>query len=98
MEIEAYDNIGLQYYYLGNMNKASYYHNRMMNGLIERKTPEKLYWIKLILKGRSEKAYKQAASYATYFDCYKKSKGRLRELFIFPHENEREFEKYASVC
>ena len=27
-ELIAYDNIGIQYFYLGNRDKAKYYHNR----------------------------------------------------------------------
>eukprot|EP00826_Nyctotherus_ovalis_P049135 TRINITY_DN5885_c0_g1_i5.p1 TRINITY_DN5885_c0_g1~~TRINITY_DN5885_c0_g1_i5.p1 ORF type:complete len:285 (-),score=81.09 TRINITY_DN5885_c0_g1_i5:373-1227(-) len=40
-ELEAYDNIGLVYYYLGDIDKAIYYHNRMMNKQLEEETEEK---------------------------------------------------------
>ena len=40
-ELEAYDSIGMQYYYLRNIDKAMYYHNRMMNGILESNTEEK---------------------------------------------------------
>ena len=34
-ELNAYDHIGLQYYYLGQIEKANYYHFRSMNGAVE---------------------------------------------------------------
>ena len=34
-ELRAYDNIGIQYFYLGNREKAKYYHERMLYGRIE---------------------------------------------------------------
>lgn len=37
MELQAYDCIGKQYYYLGMMDKAAYYNQRVWNGLTERK-------------------------------------------------------------
>lgn len=37
MELEAYDCMGKQYYYLGRMDKAAYYNQRVWNGLTERK-------------------------------------------------------------
>ncbi|MCQ2815935.1 MAG: tetratricopeptide repeat protein [archaeon] len=36
MELRAYDHIGIQYFYLGNKEKARYYHERMIYGLIEK--------------------------------------------------------------
>jgi tetratricopeptide (TPR) repeat protein len=34
-ELRGYDNIGIQYFYLGNKEKAKYYHERMIYGRIE---------------------------------------------------------------
>jgi tetratricopeptide (TPR) repeat protein len=34
-ELRAYDNIGIQYFYLGNREKAKYYHERMLYGRSE---------------------------------------------------------------
>lgn len=36
-EIQAYEGMGLQYYYLGDMKKSNYYVDRMMRGKAERK-------------------------------------------------------------
>lgn len=37
MELEAYDNMAKQYYYLGSLDKAAYYNNRAWKGIVERK-------------------------------------------------------------
>ena len=37
-ELNAYDNIGVSYYYLGELEKAMFYHERMMRGKIESKS------------------------------------------------------------
>lgn len=37
-ELRAFDNIGIQYFYLGNRDKAKYYHERMLYGRAEGKT------------------------------------------------------------
>lgn len=39
-ELQCYDFIGLQYYYLGDLKKAKYYHEKMMNGDREPKQSE----------------------------------------------------------
>jgi hypothetical protein len=36
-EISAYDCISLQYFYLGDMDKAKFYHDRMLRGKCETK-------------------------------------------------------------
>ena len=33
----AYDCLGLQYYYLGDMDRAAYYHDRCLRGKLESK-------------------------------------------------------------
>ena len=35
IEMLAYENIGLQYYYMGNLEKAKHYHDRAMRGKYE---------------------------------------------------------------
>lgn len=35
MELMAYDNMGMAYYYMGDLEGAQYYHERMINGVIE---------------------------------------------------------------
>jgi hypothetical protein len=37
LELEAYDLLGLQYYYLNNTIKAKYFHNKFLNKLVEPK-------------------------------------------------------------
>ena len=37
-ELRAYDNIGIQYFYLGDKEKAKYFHERMLYGLYEKET------------------------------------------------------------
>ena len=38
VELKGYDHIGIQYFYLGNKEKAKYYHERMIYGLYEKDT------------------------------------------------------------
>ena len=40
-ELRAYDNIGIQYFYLSNKQKAKYYHDRFIYGLYEKDTKVK---------------------------------------------------------
>ena len=35
MEISAYDNLSIEYFYLGELSKANYYHERIMRGKME---------------------------------------------------------------
>ncbi len=35
VELAAYDNIGMAYFYLGDLEGAEYYHRRMINGVVE---------------------------------------------------------------
>lgn len=55
-ELRAYDNIGLQYFYLSNKLKARYFHNRMLKGDIERNTLLKEK-VKRKLEDKNEKIY-----------------------------------------
>jgi hypothetical protein len=34
-ELKAYDLIGVQYFYMGNLEKANFYHNKMLRGECE---------------------------------------------------------------
>ena len=34
-ELNAYDSMGLEYFYLGDIEKSSYYHDRMVRGKLE---------------------------------------------------------------
>ena len=36
-ELKAYDYLGMQYYYLGELNKSKYYNDRKMRGICEKK-------------------------------------------------------------
>ncbi len=38
VELRGYDHIGIQYFYLGNKEKAKYYHERMIYGLYEKES------------------------------------------------------------
>jgi len=35
MEVNAYDNLSIDYFYVGELQKANYYHDRMMRGKTE---------------------------------------------------------------
>lgn len=35
MEVNAYDNLSLEYFYLGELSKANYYNDRIMRGKTE---------------------------------------------------------------
>jgi len=96
-ELKAYDNIGIQYYYLGNMSKAEFYHNRMMKGEIEPKTQEKLICLDYMKKRKLITAYKQVIEFDSFFDQYDKMKGNYLKPFQIPNENEREKNKYFFI-
>ncbi len=38
MEVNAYDNLSIDYFYVGELQKAHYYHDRMMRGKTENNT------------------------------------------------------------
>jgi len=91
-ELEAYDLIGIQYYYLGNIDKAIYYHNRMMNGELEINSTAKAWSIEQVQKTRLGKEFQLSRECKTMFQFYKEA----RELAIeynFPHENKKEIAK-----
>eukprot|EP00826_Nyctotherus_ovalis_P006735 TRINITY_DN11624_c0_g2_i3.p1 TRINITY_DN11624_c0_g2~~TRINITY_DN11624_c0_g2_i3.p1 ORF type:complete len:171 (-),score=43.20 TRINITY_DN11624_c0_g2_i3:439-951(-) len=73
----------MQYYYLRNIDKAMYYHSRMMYGKVEKETPEKLGSLEKLLKSRDAKNFKNYSNGKTDFGryCDKDSD------FVYPHEN-----------
>lgn len=84
-ELESYDNIGLAYYYLGDINKAIYYHNRMMNKRFEGETQEK-HWNNLAITNKySKDSYKRALIQKSIFEKYKDDLKNNKN--VFPHEN-----------
>jgi hypothetical protein len=90
-ELEAYDNIGIMYYYLGNINKAIYYHNRMMKGELEGDTAEKRWNVEALAKARAQQAYKRESKDGlnTIFHKYKTIKENTDEVKL-PHEDPQE--------
>ncbi len=85
-ELAAYDNIGLAYYYIGNMDKAVYYHNRMMNRMLEPESREKESNIAALEKSRELNAYKRTLAHTTMFAQYK-LKILHGEEAVLPHES-----------
>ena len=52
-EMLAYDNLSLDYFYLGELTKSNYYHDRMMTGKFENdKSTVKKVAINLLLSNR----------------------------------------------
>lgn len=86
-ELDAYDNIGIQYYYLHNVSKAMYYHNRMMNGKLEPNNIVKKVNISNLMIKRNEESYKKYILQKTIFDKY----ANENSDFIYPHKDESEF-------
>ena len=79
-ELEAYDNIGLAYYYLNNIDKANYYHRRMMNGEFEGDTFAKQINLEFLRNCMKKHDYSFYSS--TIFDTY----NNLKSKFVLPHE------------
>jgi len=57
MELQAYDCMGKQYYYLGRMDKAAYYNQRVWNGLTERKDSAARLLSKHMVESRRKKQH-----------------------------------------
>ena len=91
-ELDAYDNMGLAYYYLGNLNKAIYYHNRMMSGILEGNTDVKAWNIGLLDKDRGKKTFKESTDTKSMFRDYKLAKEHDIS-FNYPHSNLHELHK-----
>jgi len=83
-ELESYDCIGIEYYYMGNIDKSIYYHNRMMNRKFEGESREKIWNITKLEKELKEKAYKKGYPTSSFFDLHKMN---TDQEFILPHEN-----------
>jgi len=68
-ELRAYDNIGIQYFYLNNKSKAKYYHQRYVNGKVEQNTQLKQKFVSNIdpayfkLFYKEENVIKQESDY-----------------------------------
>ena len=58
-ELKTYDNLGIINYYLGNIDKASFYHDRMMGKKLEGETPEKALNNNLMKKYNNDTHYKK---------------------------------------
>ncbi len=95
-ELDAYDNMGIQYYYGGNLDKAMYYHHRMMAGIIEEETNVKAWNIGLLERDRRSRAFKESNVVLSIFALYREAKKTGRP-FLFPHEDETEFAPYSSL-
>jgi len=85
IELESYDNIGLAHYYLGDINKAIYYHNRMMDKRLEGDTQEKRWNNQTIINKLEKNSYKRSSIQKSIFEEYKEGL-RIRKK-VFPHEN-----------
>ncbi len=96
-ELDAYDSIGMQYYYMGNIDKAIFYHNRMMRGELERFTPER-EWNQTALERAREKAdYKRSVLAKSIFELYLDSKERGNAVPVLSHEDEEDIIRYVGL-
>ena len=94
-ELEVYDLIGMEYYYMNNIGKAQFYHNRMMEGelepfsLVKQKNLEVLE--KKDLKRRELKELKVRKT-ETIFEDYNRfvETHPNDENIVLPHENKGE--------
>ncbi len=88
-ELEAYDDIGVEYYYLADINKATYYHNRMMECDLEGQTVERAMALENLAKSRTAQAYKRDEPFASAFDAYRIAKRTpaFADQFRFIHED-----------
>jgi len=87
IELETYDLIGMQYYYLENLDKARYYHTRMMKGILEPQTYEKSENLQKLQKSRKIAEFKRTLKYKSIFENY-------NENGIFLENNKNELLKY----
>eukprot|EP00826_Nyctotherus_ovalis_P009407 TRINITY_DN12483_c0_g5_i1.p1 TRINITY_DN12483_c0_g5~~TRINITY_DN12483_c0_g5_i1.p1 ORF type:complete len:224 (-),score=65.19 TRINITY_DN12483_c0_g5_i1:533-1204(-) len=79
-ELDAYDSIGMQYYYLKNIDKARYYHNRMMNNELERNSSAKLNSLQLLKETRKANAFKRSFITKTIFEKYRDKDADFKHL------------------
>ena len=85
-ELNAYDNIGIQYYYLNDIDRAKYYHNRMMNNELERDTSAKRIGLDKLKEANEDKALKRSLITKTVFQKYRDKDPDFKHL----HENMEE--------
>ncbi len=94
-ELDAYDNMGLSYYYLGDLNRSIFYHNRMMSGILEGGESDVRRWdVGLLEKDRAMKLYRESVQMRSMFADYRLAKERGLP-YRFPHEDERERSKVS---
>lgn len=93
-ELEAYDAIGLQYYYLGNLTKAKYYHSRMMSRDVEGESAERAAAMKM-LADRRRGELKKCCRFETFFESFAESTSVFAGEVVFPHESHREIVRYG---
>lgn len=85
VELETYDCIGLAYYYLGDINKAIYYHNRMMEKKLEGDSQERRWNNQAVVNKLEKNSYKRSLIQNSVFEEYRGYVKGGRKLF--PHEN-----------
>lgn len=93
-ELKAYDALGMEYYYMGNVVKAKYYHGRMANRDIEGSTPEKLSSLKWVVDRRKELRKKHILQFKTCFELFQAYNIDPNVRYVFPHEDRKCLEKY----
>jgi len=85
-ELETYDNIGICYYYLGNINKAIFYHNRFINKQVE-EDMSKIKWNDYVLKKKGK-----SHTHSLFEDYNIKLNDKS---FIFPHQSKQYTNHYS---
>lgn len=91
-ELEAYDSMGIEHYYLRDINRASYYHNRMMAGVLEKESDAKKWNLRVLEEACRAKAVRNRAEYSSIFENFKNAK-KQRVGYVFLHENMRDRKK-----
>lgn len=92
-ELEAYDNMGLEYYYIGNIEKACFYHNKMMNCITEKDTDVKKWNLEILEEKHKRKSYRKNIKFTSIFEEFKNVK-KHGGSFTYPHKNTQEIMKY----
>jgi hypothetical protein len=94
-ELEVYDMIGIEYYYLNDIPKAQFYHERMMKGEIEPISLEKVQNLKELENKCKERNSRDKKIKLTIFETYKLfiESHSIIETIILPHENPKELFK-----
>jgi len=87
--------IGMEYYYLNNIPKAQFYHERAMKGKIEPMSLEKMENLEELENKRKERNNREKKTTLTVFENYKlliESNSNIENITL-PHENSRELFK-----